>query len=767
MKKLLVIISIFSIFIITLGAHKLILALNIGETVVITGNNLLPNLFYEHNLYNHITEYGEVIYCLDPDKIGTETSSYQGNVVSNLELYSNQQIAILSSAITNGYPNLLPGSPFRNFTPNEYHSITAMAIRAICMEFKGMTRGMSAENYINVQHGESAAKLECAKLIVYAKNHPYNERYNQLSVKCLSEDNIVTEDNTKVGKEYILEGSNISGPISISTIDNNIDDIILPQNLNIGEKFYIMIPKDKTFVPINKTMVISGKANSGLLFIKAGMSNRQNYMGVLKVNQDIKTTFDFKIEPNIAKLKIIKKDIETEEILPRTTFRIWSKKPKDVNDSENLLGTFMTNEVGTIEINNLDELGTYYISEICNPIGYVSENESIFENITVEKYGVAYNKTIFNQPNIILENFIQINGYKQVASKQFVQYKVYGATNASSVSLNNLTINITIPNEYYELNNCITIGEFEDKQGYLMYLIDNNNNQKEIKKSYNDDVDNLLSRSLTKKTINIKGIFNSNDSELITVPETGIKELVIKLASESKGIEFKTPVFGKGNYSIYIKDSEKEYLLGSNYDGSKEHKFECRDLRSYRIVFNQPIYISNFKSGAFTANTKCNENYSVIIDTDKRENVLINNNYKASERNILRLTDFRNNNLLSDGEIIKNVSIIFNASVKPGLSLVNPIILTGISKDLKIISKNTLKGNGNNLNYTNLVEISGEYKRSKVQNGDEWDTGSYSKEVQLKKGILPKTGTYKYLILGLIPLFVGIILVFKWRYSHE
>lgn len=183
MKKIKAIITILSICIFTLGAHQLILALDLGDTLEITGNKLLPSLFYEHNLYNHTTEFGDIIYCLDPDKVGTEISSYHGNVVSKLDLYNNQQIAILSSAIINGYPNTLPGAPYRNFTASEYHSITAMAIRAICMEYKGMTRGKTAEDYISVQYGDAAAKLECIKLIVFAKNNPYTKEYNELKSK--------------------------------------------------------------------------------------------------------------------------------------------------------------------------------------------------------------------------------------------------------------------------------------------------------------------------------------------------------------------------------------------------------------------------------------------------------------------------------------------------------------------------------------------------------------------------------------------------------
>lgn len=760
MKKIKTIITILSVFVLTLGAHQLILALDLGDTIEITGNKLLPSLFYEHNLYNQRTEHGDIIYCLDPDKVGTEVSSYHGNVVSKLDLYSNQQIAILSSVIINGYPNVFPGTPYRTFTASEYHSITAMAIRAICMEFKGMTRGNTAEDYISVQYGDAAAKLECIKLIVYAKNNPYTKEYNELIIKSLSDNNIVSVDGTKIEKEYILEGSNVNGPINIALIDSTLADIILPENLSIGEKFKILIPIEKTYKPINTTMEISGKSTSGLVYIKAGITNRQSYMGILRINQNIKTNFVFNIDPNISKLKIIKKDIDTQEVLTTATFKVYSKKPKDANESENLIGTFVSNEEGYIEINNLSILGTYFISEILPPVGYGSKVESIIENAEVDKYGITYNKTIYNQQKAVIENFIQIDGYKQLASNQPLEYKVFGATNASNVSLNDFTINIPIPHEYYKLNNAINIGEFEEKQGYLMYLIDSKNNQHEIKKTYNDEIDYLLSKTSTQKTRNIKGIFNSNDSELIDAPKEGLKEITIKLAPESKGIEFRTPVLGKGNYSIYIKDYEKEYLLGVNYDGTKEHVFKCSNLRSYRMVFDNPIFIKGFKSGSFSADTKSNVVYSVSVNTDKRENVLIKDNLESSVKNVISFMD---------GEIIRNVSIIFKDALKPGFSLASPIVLSGTSNNLKIINDNkySSKDNGDNLYFSNIVEIRGEYKGREVINGDEWETSTYSKKLQLSKGNLPKTGSYKYVLFSLLPLTVGILLVIKWRKSHE
>ncbi|KAF0091338.1 MAG: hypothetical protein FD141_1127 [Fusobacteria bacterium] len=757
MIKIRTIITILSICIFTFGAHQLILALDLGDTVKIEGSNMLPNLFYEHNLYDHRTEHDDIIYCLDPEKVGTEFSSYQGKVVNNLDLYSNQQIAILKSVIINGYPNILPGTPYRSFSTNEYHSITAMAIRAICMEFKGMTRGKTAEDYLSVQYGEAAAKLECIKLIVYAKNYPYNQNYNELSVKCISDNEVLSEDGTKIGKEYILEGVNVAGPINLSAIDGNNNDFILPKNLTIGQKFNIMAPKDKTYIPINKTLEIIGNSNSGLVYIKAGISSRQSYMGILKVNQDFKTTFDFNLDPNIAKLRVIKKDIDTQEILTGATFKIWSKQPENINDIDNLIGIFVTNEEGFIEINNLGKLGTYYISEIGVPIGYKSTDNAIFETVEVAKFGITYNKTIYNQQNVILENFIQISGYKQLASNQPVTYKVFGATNASSVSLNNFTISIPIPHEYYKLNT-ITLGEFKEKQGYLMYLIDSNNNNHEIKKSYNDEADYLLSKSSTHETRNIKGIFNSTDVKSIDVPEAGIRELTIKLSPDSKGIEFRTPIFGKGSYSIYIKNNEKEYLLGANFDAKIEHSFVCSNLRSYRIVFDKPIFIDEFKTGTFTSNDKSNEIYSVMVDTDKMDNVLIKDNLEANKINLLKF---------SDSEIVENISIIFKEAVKPGFSLVSPIVLTGNSKDLKHIIDNKYNGNGNDLNFSNLVFVKGEYKGNEAKNGDEWETSSYSKELKLNKGNLPKTGSYKYILIGFLSLTLGIFLVIKWRKYHE
>lgn len=766
MKKNLIILTVLFICVSVLGTHRIVRALNLLDTIEITGNYLLPNLFYEHNLYFHKTQKGDIIYCLDPDKAGTEISAYKGLITNNIELYSNQQIGILATLIINGYPNKLPGTPTRNFSPEEFHCITSMAIRAVCMEFKGLTRGKTAEEYINVQYGDISAKIECIKLINYAKSNPCFKPYNELFVESLS-NNKISDDGSMIYKEYMLVGNNIPGPIKI-TVDNIVNTkVILPDNLTLGNKFMIKIPIEETYRPINLKMSISGEADMGLVFIKAGLYNRQNYMGILNVNQIIKRQFDVNIVPNISKLKIFKKDKDTQEKISGATFRVWNKRPIDTNDKNNLVGNFVTDAEGIIEINNLTSLGSYYLKEIGAPVGYENLIEDEFECIAINEFGETYEKTIYNQQKELIENYIQIKGYKQVGSNQRVEYRIYGATNASNVALNNFCINIPVSTEYYELNNKITIGTFDEKQGYLMYLTDRDEKIYELKKSYNDENDYKLNKLNEIITRNIKGVFNCSDQEIVKIPSNSLKELLIKLAPESKGIEFKTPLFGDGIYSIYAKDLEKEYFLGSNYDGKKVNNFTFKNLRSYRIVFEKPLNIDEFKSGSFLSEYKSNHEYSLIFNTNKRENVLINGDLNTNKINIISIKELINKKLLLEGEVINKVSILFKDPVEPGLTLANPIILSGTSKDFNSISDEIFNGNRNNLYYSNTVEISGEYKEKEIKNGDTWDTGSYSKNIKMTNGMLPRTGSYTFKLFGLLSVTIGILLISSRRVINE
>ena len=766
MKKILIVIIVVFFCLSILGTHRMIKALSLLETIGINGNTLLPSLFYEHNLYEHKTENGDIIYCLDPDKAGTEISAYNGIVTNKLDFYSEQQIEILTSLLVNGYPNKLPGNPSRNFTAKEFYCITSMAVRALCMEFKGLTKGKTAEEYIKLQDGEVKAKLECIKLIEYAKKNPCTKIYNELSLKCLS-DNIISDDGSMLYKEYMLVGDILSSKIKISFDKSTNNTIIFPDSVTIGNKFKIMVPIDETLLPIELKMTASVGLESYPVFIKAGLHNRQNYMGVLKVDQDINYKFDLNVDPNIAKLKIIKKDFDTLETLIGASFKVWSDKPIDIYDEENLLGLYETNAEGFIELNNLTRLGTYYIKEIVPPQGYKIMGNDEFESVEIVEFGKSYEKTIYNQQNIIMGNFIQIKGYKQVSSNQFVEYRVYGATNSSNVSLKNFSINIPIASDYYNLNSNIIIGEFEEKQGYLMYITDSGNNTYEMKKSYKDDDDYTINNSNDYNTRNSNGVYNCSDSENIMVPSNDVKEVLIKLAHASKGIEFKTPVFGSGNYSIYITDKDKEYLLGTNYDGRKENNFTCNDLRSYRIVFDKPININEFITGSFSTNLKSNKTYSVLIDTDKRKNIIIKDLLNANNKNIINISKLLNEKLLLEDEIINNVSIVFNEPVESGFTLTNPIILSGLTKDLDSVLEDSFNKKRNNLYYSNSVEISGVYKGKSVKNGDSWDTGSYSKELSLKNGKLPRTGSYYILLFGFITVLVGCLLLKRWRVTNE
>ena len=768
MKKIIIYIGILSVLILTFGAEPLLLALGLGDTLEITGNRLLPDLFYEHNLYDHRTEFGDIIYCVDPDKVGTEHSNYAGRVVEDLDFYSDQQIAILTSLIFNGYPNQEPSTANRNFSGSEYHCITAMAMRALCMEFKGMTRGKTAEDYISVQYGDAGAKSECRRLILQAKKNPFIKKYNDISIKCLSKNNIeILDDSTRVGKEYVIEGSNISGAVSIKLKGINDKDIIMPKTVAIGQKFFISVPKSKTYTAINETFEVKAKTNESLVFIKANGSDRQSYIGLIKVNQELKLNYDFNMEPNIAKIKLIKKDTDTKENLPGATFRFWSKKPASLIDKNNLCGEFTTNEVGVLVVDNLSKLGACYFSEIKSPIGYPAKAPFETGEIVVDKFGITYEKIVYNKQKPLLETFIQLDGYRQVASFQPLEYKVFGAINASNVSLKDFSINIPLPHEYYSLNNRIEIGSFIENEAYLMYFKDINDNVHEIKKSYIDSKDNQVSVSEQQTTRNIKGIFTNTDEDAVEVPNLGMKEMTIKLVPESKGSEFKTPIFGKGTYSIFIKNQEREYLLGSNYDGMKVNYFKCNDLRSYRIVFDKPVFISNFKNGTFKALEQGYRNYSVILNTDKRKGIEIGSDFVSNKKNVINIADIIKQNKLMKNETITNVNIRFNEAVKPGFRQKEPIILSGQSKDLNLLTDKYFNGDRNILFYENRVEIEGFYGEEKAANSDEWETNSYSRDVLLKKGAIPKTGAYSIAIVGFTIIAAGIYCIFIWRHNVE
>ncbi len=760
MNKFRNLILLSAIFLMTFCTSQIVLALNFGDTVKIMGNNKLPNLFYEHNLYNQKTEHDDYIYCIEPNKIGSESSIHEGLIINNLSIFTSQQEAILKSAALNGYPNVI----LNNFNAKENQCITAMALRCLSMEFKNLTNGRSAEEYINDQKGLPSAKLECKKMIIKAKNLPCKSEYSSMVIKSLSENNIEIPGNTsRVGKAFKLECSNITGPITLNCTSSSIPSLEYPKVILPGEIFYISVPLSKTYEPINFKFQVSAEGKKDIVFIKAINDERQSYVGLILMDKNINSIFDFKLNENISIIKLIKKDIETNEILIDAKFKIWTMKPDNINDDKNLLGTYKSNEQGLIQIDNISKLGTYYYCEVFPPTGYSIKNIAI-QSLEVLEYGNVYNKTVYNAQKPLTETFIQLKGYKQVASNQPLKYEVFGAINCSNVKLKNFSIKIAIPMEYANINKKIEIGEFIDASGYRIFYKDDEDNIIEVKKEYNDVPDYLLSSNKEQKTKNILGIFTNDINDNISIPRKDIKEVIIKLIPTANGNEFTTPVFGKGTYSIFVKDNKKEYLLGNNYNGDKENKFKCDDLRSYRIVFNKLVNIDNFTSGEFTSIKLSQSLYSVILETNKRSNISVPNSFRSDESNVINITDLYKNNILNKNEIISNINILFNDEVSPGFKQKNPLYIYGTSNDFKSLCKKYFFDDRKKLYYSCNVIVEGEYKGIIIKNGDEWDTGSFSKELNLNKGYLPKTGTRNILINGLILLSFGNLFIFKWRF---
>jgi len=763
MKKFKNLIFLFIVVFMTFGVSQLVQALNYGSTVKITGSNKLPNLFYEHNLYNQKSEYNDYIYCIEPDKTGSEHSIHEGIVVDNLSLFTNEQASILKAAALNGYPNVI----INNFSSSENQCITAMALRCLSMEFKNLTRGRSAETYINDQQGSTLAKAECRKLIIKSKSLPFINEFSNLSLKNISNGNIaIPGDTTRVGQAYLVESTNISGPINLSCATNNLTEINYPNSIMPGEVFYVSVPIKDTFKKIDIKFTATAKTTKDIVFIKANDSSRQSYVGLISLNKNIDYKFDFKLDEGYSKLVLIKKDIETNEILTGVKFKFWSEKPEDVDDEKNSLGIFTTDEQGKIFLSNLNKLGKYYYAEISPPLGYFIENETI-DSINIDAFGNTYNKTVYNRQIPFLSTFIQLKGYKQTASNQPLKYEVFGAINASNVNLKDFSLNIDIPYEYADIDNDIEIGKFINAQGYQIFYKDLDDKSYEVKKNYIDNTDNQILNTNSQNMSKIQGIFTNDVSGIVSFDKTSIKEVVIKLAPTSNGNEFITPIFGEGNYSIYIKDYNSEYLLGENYKGDIENKFNCTNLRSYKIVFDKPISIDNFTSGKFSTLKQSTPNYSIYFNTIKRNKVLINNNMKSDEINKINISQLYDNGTLNKDENIVSIKILFNEQVNSGFKQMEPIFINGTTNNFENLSNKYFEGKRESLYYSCKVDIEGEYNGESVKDNDDWDTTSFSKSLSLNKGVLPKTGGLIMIMVGISSICIGSLFIIKWRYINE
>lgn len=318
-------------------------------------------------------------YCLDKTKQGvTNDISYSVSIKDTIN------DVMLWRYIINGYP-------YKTIEElgciNKEEAFTATKQAIYCY-----IHGNRIEDYSPI--GEAGERtLNALKQIVSNANQSTETQIsNIITIKRLDKYFTLDKQNPEyVSKTYKIEadGQIEDYTINLNSENSNILDSIKITDLNSNEKntfspeesFKILIPIKNMTSNGNFTIQLNTKIKSKpVLYGAAGNSNYQDYALTAETYEETIQNITEEYNKNETKIKLIKKDKETNEIMPNVEFSIYNSK------KEILFTNVKTNENGEFTLENLIP-GTYYIKELKTNDRYILNDEFI-------KVDVNYNETI-------------------------------------------------------------------------------------------------------------------------------------------------------------------------------------------------------------------------------------------------------------------------------------------------------------------------------------------------------------------------------------
>lgn len=320
-------------------------------------------------------------YCVNREKDGV-TEDYSYDVIAE-KIYSNN---LVWNAVINGYPFKTPQELGCN-TDIEAFTATKLAIYDMLYDYDMSKFNICASN------GQVVLN---AMREIREKARNSNESKKIATIKIIAEtenwqiDNL---DKNYISKTYRVEASATNEEYTISITNNNIAKVTDESNTEKStfkstEKFKIMLPIKQ----LEKAgeIIINAKSNVKtypILYGKSTIENKQNYVLTVGEFETSNTTLKEKYAENTTKIKVIKKDGDTKNLLPGSKFKLLDENRKIIYSE------IITDENGIIEIKNLLP-GKYYLKEVQAPSGYLAYEKEI--NLSLK-----LNETV----EITVENF--------------------------------------------------------------------------------------------------------------------------------------------------------------------------------------------------------------------------------------------------------------------------------------------------------------------------------------------------------------------------
>jgi len=333
------------------------------------------------------------VYCQNDDLAGvSEGREYPVKITGKIE---NE---LAWKAIINGYPYKTP-EELGVANDVEAFVATKNAVNVILS-------GYPDDIYTALDTDESRRVMNAFYTILNNARNSTEKMVTNIICKIVAESNewLVDENESMcVSKKYKIDSNVSDGKYIIKLAENNIEGIKIvgmdnteKTEFDLSEGFKVLVPIEK----LNEPKSFSIEANISVrskpvLYGATTVSGKQNYALPGEEMENILATLSGNTIENVTKLTIIKKEFDSEEVIPGVKFNLLNEN-KDVV-RENII----TNEHGEIVLNNMMP-GKYYLREIETPDKYNLYTDLIEINL-------SFNEDLKIIVNNSLKEVIEIN----------------------------------------------------------------------------------------------------------------------------------------------------------------------------------------------------------------------------------------------------------------------------------------------------------------------------------------------------------------------
>ena len=311
-------------------------------------------------------------YCLNRDLHGVGyVNSYTvdiDNVIENNQVWR---------AVKNGYPYK---TAREMGLESDYDAFAVTKFAVYCLLGQADINLYTADE----NDAEGQAMLRALRNLVDIGRNQTDTFSDELKISKVTD---LIEDGNYYSITYKVNAGNTISKYKIKSVSGLTNGELLTDvngniktEFNSNEKFKIKIPKSNLSSDKNIDIEIeSNLKNYPMFYGKTRISGTQDYLLTANSYQNLTANINTKLNLNTGKIIINKKDDETKQGIPDTTFEIYNSQKQNI-------GIYTTDKSGKIEIPNLYQ-DSYYAKEIKSNENYILNQDNEY-SINVE-----YNKT--------------------------------------------------------------------------------------------------------------------------------------------------------------------------------------------------------------------------------------------------------------------------------------------------------------------------------------------------------------------------------------